>query len=217
MYELIIKGLKKELQDYAVFIENMVLESIKGIEQNDEKLLKNIITEYEPESDRIENKIEEHCIEIVAKFNPVAHDLREVIMIMKMSDDLERIGDHVENICESGIYIAGRKSDINLKELYLIGEKACFMIKKSILSFMEENPVIARNVLNEDQKVDELNKKIFKSLVFNMLEKPEMIPASMQIIRISHNFERIGDLATNLCEDIIYMEEGNMVRHKLGM
>jgi len=214
MLEEKIIGLKKQLIEYASILENMIDNSIKGLKQKNLNLLNEIINCYEPQINKFEIEIDELCINIIAQYAPKGKDLRIIVMTLKMNKDFERIGDHVVNIIQSGIFLIERpvlKPFIDVLEMSQTVRK---MFNDSITSFITENTELAKNVCERDKMVDSQNLSIIKELISIANLDNLSIEKISHIIRISHNFERIADLSTNICEDVIYLTLGKDIKHK---
>lgn len=205
--------LKHQLMQDAALVEEMIGKSVKGLLDNNPALLEEVINTYEPRVNDYDREIEKMCVELIAQFEPVARDLRMVIMIIKMNKDLERMADHAVNICESGLFLLKHPAKISHTDLKLMGESAVLMLKDSINAFVNENAVLANAVCHRDNVVDDAGDKILKDLTELMRSKKDMIPLSLQMMRIAHNLERIADLSTNIAEEVIYIVEGRDVKH----
>jgi phosphate transport system protein len=193
MLKASLDELKRKLTESASLVESMIDKSITGLIQKDEKLLLEVIEQDEPRENDLEIDIDEACIHVVACYQPQAKGLRTIMMVLKMNNDFERMADEAVNICES----------------------ALFLIKRdSLASFMKEDTTLARSVCERDDLVDGLRDQILRELTTFMASDPETIERSIHLIRISRSLERIADLSTNICEDVIYMAEGKTIKHQ---
>ena len=210
-----IEKLKGIIVDYASLIEDMIDKSVKGlIEKNKEKLI-SVIEDDEPNANNREIEIEEMCVELIAQFEPRAKYLRVVLMILKMNNDLERMGDLAVNIAQSSVYLIERPDVKILLELPKLSEETKGMLNKSINAFINEDTSQAREVCERDSIVDNLRDKILRDSIDNMIKDPTTIERTMHLIRITKNLERIADLSTNICEDVIYVVKGKVIKHHL--
>ncbi|MEJ2568563.1 MAG: phosphate signaling complex protein PhoU [candidate division WOR-3 bacterium] len=217
MIEERIKSLKKEIVNYASLVESMIEESIEGLSGRDENLLNSVIKEKEDKANDLEMLIEEHCIEIIAQFEPRAKNLRLILMILKMNNDLERMADHAVNIADSASFLIKLAKEESMEEILNLSNETKEMLKGSIDSFIDGDTKKAKKVCKQDDVVDELRDKIIKTSVMNMCvepDAPDLIDQKVQIMRIAKNLERIADLSTNICEDTIYMVEGKDIKHR---
>lgn len=216
MIEERIKSLKKEIVNYASLVESMIEESIEGLSKRDENLLKSVMKEKEDKANKLEMLIEEHCVEIIAQFEPRAKNLRLILMILKMNNDLERMADHAVNIAEAASFLIKLTKEESIEEILSLAGEAKEMLKDSIDSFIEGDTKKAKKVCRRDDVVDELRDKIIKTSIINMcsdLDLPDSVDQRVQIMRIAKNLERIADLSTNICEDTIYMVKGKDIKH----
>jgi phosphate transport system protein len=212
-----IKSLKKEIVNYASLVESMIEESIEGLSKRDENLLKSVMKEKEDKANNLEMLIEEHCIEIIAQFEPRAKNLRLILMILKMNNDLERMADHAVNIAEAASFLMKLAKEESMEEILNLSSETKEMLKDSIDSFIDGDTKKAKKVCRQDDVVDNLRDKIIKTSVMNMCidpDAPDSVDQRVQIIRIAKNLERIADLSTNICEDTIYMVEGKDIKHR---
>jgi phosphate transport system protein len=206
-------SLKKRIVEYATFVEQMIKNSIDGLMEKQESLLKKVIEELEPKANDMEIDIEEQGTVVMAKFQPKAKDLRLILMILKMNNDLERMADHAVNIAERGLFLIKRPMVKPLIDIPKTAEITIHMLKDSIDSFVKEDSRLAKSVCERDEKIDNLNNQILRELITYMFTDPSTIERSIKLIQISNNFERIADLATNICEDVIYIVEGKVIKH----
>jgi len=210
-----IEKLKGIIVDYASLIEDMIDKSVRGlIEKNEEKLI-SVIEDYEPNANEREIEIEEMCVELIAQFQPRAKDLRIVLMILKMNNDLERMGDHSVNIAQSALSLIEFPEIKPLFELPELSEETKRMLNDSIDAFINEDATKSKEVCERDNIIDNLRNKILKESIDYMIKEPMTIERNMHLIRITKNLERIADLSTNVCEDVIYVVKGKVIKHHL--
>ncbi|MEK6645600.1 MAG: phosphate signaling complex protein PhoU [Candidatus Firestonebacteria bacterium] len=213
MFDEKMIGLKKEIVEHAGLVESMIAKSIKGLLSKDKGLLSEVINKDELKSNNYEIEIDELCTNIIAQYEPKARDLRIVLMILKMNNDLERIGDHAVNISQSCIYLLEHpliKIDIDISQIANISKK---MLNDSITSFLNEDIDLAKNVCKDDTIIDNLKYDLSKKLITFMASDPKTIKYCLNIMRINNNLERIADLSTNICEEVIFISEGRVIKH----
>jgi phosphate transport system protein len=206
--------LKRKLTESASLVESMIDKSIKGLTQKDEKLLLEVIEQDEPRENGLEIDIDEACIHVVACYQPQAKGLRTIMMVLKMNNDIERMADEAVNISESALFLIKRPEVKPLIDIPRIAEEAITMMRDSLASFMNEDTTLAHSVCERDDLVDGLRDQILRELITFMASDPETIERSIHLIRISRSLERIADLSTNICEDVIYMAEGKTIKHQ---
>jgi len=208
-----IINVKKKLIDYAGLVESMIDKSLEGLLEKEKDLLIEVIEKDEALSNRFELELDELCIVSIAQFQPRAKDLRTVLMILRINNDLERIADHAVNIAESSIFLIERPSIKPLLDIPRMAQIAVKMLKDSITAFINEDVELAHDVCVRDSGVDALRDQILRELITFMSSEPSTIERAFQLIRISTNLERISDLSTNICEDIIFMVLGKVIKH----
>jgi phosphate transport system protein len=179
----------------------------------DKKLLLEIIEVDEPQTNDAEIEIDEMCINLIARFQPEAKDLRTIMMILKMNNDLERIGDMAVNISESALFLIERPQVKPLIDLPKMAEETIQMLRDSIDSFIKGDSKLAQSVCERDDIVDAYRDQILRELITYMISDPTTIERAIHIERISRNLERIADLATNIGEDVVYIVEGRVIKH----
>ena len=208
-----ITRLKKSLIEYAGLVEKMIDKSIKGLLQKDEDILREVEQQDEPKANIFEIELEEQCMILIAKYQPRAKDLRVILRIDQMNNDLERMGDLAVNIVESGLFLIQRPLLKPLIDIPKMGEITMQMVKDSIDSFVKEDAELAKNVCRRDQVIDDIKDQIQRQLFTYIASKPDSIEMAFHLIRIANSLERIGDLSTNICEDVIFIVNGRVIKH----
>ena len=205
--------LKKLLIEFAAIVEAMVNKSINGLLKKEKKMLEEVIKKDEPETNDLEIKIDEMCTNLIAQYQPTAKDLRITLMVLKMSNDLERMGDHAVNIAESAIFLIERPQLKPLIDILKMGETVTRMLQDSINSFINENAELAKSVCEKDNIVDNLRNETLRELITFMSADSSNIERSIHLLRVSQNLERIADLSTNIGEDVMFMVKGKVIKH----
>jgi phosphate transport system protein len=213
MLEERINSLKRQLVGFAGHVESMIEKSVKGLTGKDRTLLLSVIEKDEGGANAFEMKLDELSIHLIAQYQPKAKDLRTVLMIMKMNNDLERMGDHAVNIAESGLYLIERPSVKPLMDIPRMAKEVTGMVADSLQSFVREDAALARNVCERDGVVDGLADQILRELITYMSADPATIERALHLLKVSGNLERIADLSTNIGEDVIFMVEGMVIKH----
>ncbi len=208
-----ILNLKKRLIMYSTHVEFMLEQSISGLLEKNEKKLQEVFEELEPIANKYEIEFDENCINTIAKYQPVSRNLRILISIIKISNDLERVGDHAVNIAKQGLHLITKPSVKKLIDIPKMTNLVREMMKESIEAFVEENIELAEKICKQDDIVDELNMTIKEDLSVLMKMDPNVTDRSLRLILISMNLERVADLTTNICEDIIYLSKGINIKH----
>ncbi len=210
-----IEGLKESIISFSALIEEMIVKSLNGLTGNQKNLLEEVIGKLENQANMKEIEIEELCTHIVAQFGPKASDLRNVLMILEMNSDLERMGDHAVNISQHSLYLIEKPKLKEYEDLAKMKHEVLKMFKDSISSFINENIALARDVCAKDDIVDALKDSIIRELVVFMLKDSTTIERALKLISITHNLERIADLSTNIAEDVVFIGEGKTIKHNL--
>jgi phosphate transport system protein len=208
-----INELKKRLVDYTSLVMSMVEKSIKGLVEKKVEILTGIIEKDEPNANDFEIELDEICITLIVKFQPRAIDLRTILMIAKMSNDLERIADHAVNISQSALYLIEIPLVKPLIDIPRMADEVIKMLNDGINSFINENPQLAKNVCERDSVVDALRDQVLRELITYMISDATTIERSLHLLNITKNLERIADLSTNICEEVIFAVEGRVIKH----
>ena len=208
-----INILKKKLIDMASLAEDMVKNSIKGLIEKRKEILEKVIKEYEPKMNELEIELDELCTNLIALYQLKAGNLRTILMILKMNNDLERVGDLAVNISESALYLIERPPVKPLIDIPRMAEESINMLKNAIDSFINKDAELAKSVCEKDTIVDGLRDQVLRELITYMSSDPTTIERAIHLIRISRSLERIADLSTNICEDVIFMVEGKVIKH----
>jgi len=207
--------LRKELIEYAASIEAMIEKSIDGLMRKDKRLLTELIERDEPKANDVEIAIEEMAISLIAKFQPKAKDLRTILMVLKINNDLERAADHAVNTAESSIHLIERAPLKPLVDTPRMAQESIDMLKDSINAFINEDSHLAYDVCERDNIVDALANQILRELITYMVNDTSTIERALHHLKIVKNLERIADLSTNICEDVIFMVDGKIIKHHI--
>lgn len=213
MLEEKITDLKRELIGFASLVEQMIQKCIKGLLDKKRESLLEILENDEPKANGLELQLEELCTTLIAQFEPKAKELRTILMIAKMSNDLERMADHAVNIAESSLFLIERPPVKPMLDIPRMAELTANMLRDSIDSFINEDTNLAKDVCKRDSMVDNLTDQLLRELITFMTSDPSTIERSLNLIRISGNLERIADLSTNICEDVIFVAKGQVIKH----
>jgi phosphate transport system protein len=207
--------LKERILRIGTLVEEAIAKSITALINRDTPLAQRVMASDE-EIDRMEVEVEEECLKILALYQPVAADLRLVVSVLKINNDLERIGDLAKNIAKRVAQLANA-GDIELPaEIRTMATLAQEMVKESLDAVVNGDPALARRVREEDDAVDEARQRVRKMVLAGIKAEPERVESLLRINSVSKHIERIADMATNIAEDVIYMVEGDIVRHRAG-
>jgi phosphate transport system protein len=204
--------LKSTLVGMAGLAEEQVRKSMKALVERSTELAAEVV-EGDNAIDELEVQVDNMAISLLALQQPMARDLRFITMAMKVSNDLERVGDHAENIADAVQYMVSAPPFPVLPEVEEMVRLATDMLADALDAFVRADAASAREILLRDDRVDELHDNNFRILLTHMMEDPRKITAGMDLLLISGNLERIADLATNICEEVIFLVEGHSVKH----
>jgi phosphate transport system protein len=209
---------KNKLLELAQAAEKAIQQSITALLQRDADLARQIIVGDKSVND-LEEFIDEECVRLIALHQPVAIDLRILMAVDHIIAELERIGDSATNIAEEVLNLQHLSPRPIHPDLPTMALDVRHMVRQSLQSFLTQDPHLAREVCKADSEVDDLGRAIIQNLLMEMInssrnEEPAAIPARQSQINIVRNLERVGDHATNIAEQVVYMVEGESVRHR---
>jgi phosphate transport system protein len=211
-YEEQLKKLREEILYMGGMVEDQIQKAIKSLVDRDSALAEMII-ERDHEVNRLDVEIDDLCIRLLALHQPAGRDLRFITTGLKITTDLERIGDMAVNVCERALELnqeAQLKPYIDIPRMARIAQR---MIRESLDAFVREDTELALKVCKNDEEVDQLNSQIFREVITFMIEDTHTINRAMKISSISKYLERIADHATNIAEMVIFMVKGKSIRH----
>ena len=207
-----LEKIKKRILSLGAMVEERVRMVIKALELRDADIAERII-KSDHEIDEMEVEIEEECLKILALYQPVAIDLRFLTAVIKINNDLERIADEAVNIAERVQVIAKRQRlDIPFNHSLMAG-KSESMLKKSLDSFVNMDVDIALRVCTLDDEVDNMMNEAYDVVKHAIGKHPDRVSYLINLLLVSRHLERIADHATNIAEEVIYLVEGEIVRH----
>jgi phosphate transport system protein len=200
-----LRGLIAEMGGLA---EVSIQEALEALVTGDEELARKVVVR-DKKMDELEMEVDSMAIRTLALRAPMADDLREIIAALKIGGVIERIGDYAKNIAKRVGRIEGRSRFEPLTLLPAMGEVAADMVHDVLTAYAARDPILAREVIERDDKVDAFYDSIFRNLVSYMMENPAMISSAAQLLFIARNLERIGDHATNVAEMVHYAATGD--------
>jgi phosphate transport system protein len=172
------------------------------------------VIEGDREVDALELQVEQLAISLIALQQPMARDLRFIVGAIKISSDLERVGDHAVNIAQSTQRLIDLKASIPPDPaIEDMARRARAMLSDALDAFVRADGVLGREVCRRDDQVDALHDSLFRILLTHMMENPSTISAALELFLVSRNLERVADLATNIAEDAVYLAEGKTIKH----
>ncbi len=216
MLEEKLEKLKKRTVQFASLVQAMIENSIKGLLEKDREMLKDVIDNLEDQANLSELEIDELCLSSIALYQPEAKNLRITMMISKINNDLERMADLAVNIADSGLYLIDRPEIKPLVDIPRMAQETVKMLKNAMNAFVDENALLAVDVLKNDDIVDNLRNAVLRELISHMSSDSSVLERGLNLIRIARNLERIADLTTNIAEDVIFIKEGKVVKHHMN-
>lgn len=211
-FEHQLAELQNRILTMAGLAEEQLRASVRSFLERDAEAARHVF-DTDRRIDAFENEIQDAGIHLLATQQPMARDLRLITMIIKMSSDLERIGDHAVNIVESVLRMQAAPPIDPPPEINAMAEIATEMVKDAVDAFVERDAPAALEILRRDDVVDRYNDSVFRVLLTIMMENPRRISWGMEILLVSRNLERVADMATNIAEDVIYIVEARNVKH----
>src|SRR5262249_6755386 len=208
-----LETLQHDLIALATSVEEAIHKAIRALHERSAELADDVIA-VEAQIDQDENHVEEECLKILALHQPVAVDLRMIASAMKINTDLERMGDLAEDIAERAIQLA-RPPHVPIPDkLQQMADLTTTMVRESINSFTNMDTRLAQKVCRLDDQVDQLNHDIIEELIRTMRSDPALVAPGLSLFSATRHLERIADHATNIAEDVVYLVEGEIIRHR---
>ena len=211
-FEHDLEQLKERLLVMAGLAEWAVHQSVQAVFEKSENLAKSVLEE-EPAINEMQIEIDDRVMQLVALQAPMAVDLRFILCASRINNDLERIGDQAVNIAQSALRILRHAQVKPYVDLPRMSELAEGMVRESLNALVHRDADLAKSVLLRDDEVDHLRDQIFRELLSYMMENSAVVFPAFELVLVTKNLERIGDHATNIAEDVIYMVVGRDVRH----
>lgn len=209
-----IENLKKDILNLGAMVERSVRDATTALQGRDGSLARQVI-EHDVDVDRKEVEVEESCLKVLALHQPVAGNLRFIVAVLKINNDLERIADLAVNIAERAAYLATQPAVDMAFDFSTMSTKTQAMLKDSLDALVNLDADLAYKVCARDDEVDALNRKMYVDVQQAIHAHPEHTESLVHLLSASRHLERIADGATNIAEDVIYMVKGEIVRHRV--
>lgn len=205
--------LKKEMLRLGNMVELAINNAFLALNNRDSSYVEEVLTNEE-QINEMEVQIEEECLKILALHQPVAVDLRFLVVVLKVNNDLERMGDIAKNIAERAKDLMGSDVIPDLGQpMQGLPDLVRTMVRSSLDSLVKLDDQLARKIIEMDDEVDQINRDMYAAVKRLVAEQPLVADSAINLLSCSRNMERIGDLATNIAEDVIFVVEGKVVRH----
>ncbi len=208
-----LNDLKMNLLKMASMVEKALGDSLKAFSDRDKRLAEEIIKRDE-EINEMEVQIDKQCLSLLARYQPMAIDLRFIMAAMRINSDLERIGDQAVNVAERVVELVKRPPLLCcLDELSYIAEIAIEMVTQAVNAFVYKDPSLAIEVCKRDDEVDALRDYVFTTLLDFMISHTPGVKRGAHLIIVTRCWERVADHATNIAEDVVFLLQGKIIRH----
>ena len=207
-----LDALQGRLLEMGGLAEERVRAAIQGLVTREPALFEKVLLGDEP-INQLHIEVDNRCFRLLALHQPMATDLRAIVAAVKINTDLERVGDLAVNIAEAGTRYISHPPVKKLIDIPQMGDIAQSMLRDALDAFVKRDTRLAHEVLNEDDRLDSLKTQVFRDLLTYMLKDQSTVEPSLDLILVSRHLERIGDHATNIAEDVIFMVSARDVRH----
>ena len=211
-FEHDLEELKEQLLRMGGRAEGIVLKAVDALRRRDAALAREVFAD-DKVIDRLELDIDDRCLRLLALQQPLARDLRFITAALKISNDLERVGDHGVNIAGSALQLAGEPLLRPPADISRLAERASNMLHEALDAFVRDDAETARRICERDDEVDHLNRKVFREMIDQMVADPSTIPRAMELVLVARNLERVGDMATNVAEEVVFIAEARVIKH----
>ena len=211
-YEADLAHLRTVILEMGGLVEDQIVQAVRALSERDDSLAR-LTIDRDHSVNRIDVEVDELCIKLLALHQPAARDLRLITTALKITTDLERIGDLASHIAERAHELVDEEPVKAYVDLPRMAELARQMVHKSLDAFVAENDALALEVCTSDDDIDKLHEQLFRELLSFMVEDPSSISRAMRLLFVSKNLERIGDHATNIAEMVIFLVRGQSIRH----
>jgi phosphate transport system protein len=208
-----MERIQREMLSLSSIVESMIEKAIQAMQERSDSLAREVI-DTDTVVDQREVQLEEECLKLLALHQPVAVDLRRVAAVLKINNDLERIADLAVNIAERVRSLTAYPEFPVPDDVRLMAAIATRMVHSALDAFVNLDSRAARRVMRTDAELDALNVSVIEELTVAMQQQPQLVPAGLHCFSAARHIERIGDHATNIAEDVVYLVEGEIVRHQ---
>ncbi len=211
-FDIELRELKDTILSMGGYVEKALEEAIQGLVKREPERFK-LVHEWEAKINEAHIEIDDRCLQLLARQAPLAQDLRLVLAVVKINTDLERMGDQAVNISLNGQHYLNEMPLTHISELAKMAVEVREMVREALDAFVRRDGPLAQKVLEKDDIVDRYKDQMFQVMIAFMKTKPEAVESCLDILLIARNLERLGDHATNIAEDVIFITSGKDVRH----
>lgn len=207
-----VEKLKEKLLALTATVNRAVEEAVRSVGERNAEVAEQIM-HGDADIDHSEVEIEEDCLKLLALYQPVATDLRFIIAVLKINNDIERVGDLAVNIAERAVFLCTQPQIEMPFDFAEMRTKSLGMLRQSLDAFLRQDPKLAHEVRASDDVVDAINREMYAKVSASVRKNPDHVERLLSYLAVSRHLERIADYATNIAEDVIYLVEGEIVRH----
>lgn len=212
-FEEVLDELKDKVLRLGGLTEQAIGRAVRSLVDRDSALARRVIEEDDA-IDRLELDIDDLCVEMLARYQPMAGDLRFITTAMKITSDLERIADHACNISERALELNEEPQLKPLIDIPLMANQAQEMVRQSLDAFVRRDADGAKATIRLDRELNDRMEQIFRELLSYMIEDPKNVSRAIRLTFVAKYFERIGDMAKNICEQVVFMAKGEVIKHR---
>ncbi len=204
-----LRRIQDEVLVMGSMVEKAIARSVDALKKRDLEMA-NQVCDDDVKINEKRFELEERCIQLIATQQPMASDLRTIISVLSIVAELERIGDHAEGVAKIAIMLGDEPPVKPLIDIPRMAEKTMEMLRRSLDAFVNRDAEAARQIVVEDDEVDDLYNQVFRELITYMVEDPRTITRATRLLWVAHNLERSADRTTNICERVVFMVTGKM-------
>ena len=207
-----VRSLEQDVLDMGKMVDQAIDLSVDALASRDIDLSRRVIKDDDT-INQAQHDIEELCLVLIATQQPLASDLRVIFAVSSIATELERMADHAKGIGQIGVMMGPREPLKPLVDIPRMAAKGRWLLERELEAFMKRDVELARSLGSEDDEVDRLYDQVFRELLIFMMDDPRTITRATYLLWAAHNLERIADLSTNMCEDVIFMVKGEVIKH----
>lgn len=207
-----LHSLQDRLGEMAGRAETALTKAMEALKTRDVNMAKEVVLE-DNAIDRLEIDLERQCLDFLGLQQPVARDLRFIVAAIRVSNYLERIGDHAVNIAQSALKLANLATGSIPQDVTLMADRTIYMLREAVSAWLQHDVATARRVCERDAEIDSLKAQIFARFSSLMVHDPGVVPRALELVLASRNLERVADLATNIAEEAIFVTEARVIKH----
>lgn len=211
-FEDLLNHLQARLLEMAGEAEGLLEMAMGGLLERDATRLARV-KEGDQVVDALELEVDERAMELLALQQPMARDLRQILATLKISNDLERVGDHAVKVANASRRVLDHPPISDLPQLQEMSHLSREMLSDALRAWSDRDPAMARQVRLRDDRVDDLRTRCHRILISHMMEDPRRLTPALELIHVSQSLERVADLATNIAEETVFLVEGEVIRH----